>query len=401
MKLPKGWKLRTVDDLFDVQLGKMLNEKAKEGDSHQPYLTNFNVQWSRFRLDTLNTMSFSPREREKFALKMGDLIVCEGGEVGRCAIWREEIQPCYFQKALHRLRPKNGEIASDFMLAFMRFIAGSKRLGDLTSQSSIAHLTRERFLTLEVFTPPLPEQRKIADILSTWDEALETLDALIAAKDRQKQALMQQLLTGKTRVKGAKGRWKKVRMGDVLERVFRPIDWHADLPLNLVSLRRRCGGLFRRPDVKGSEYKTQDLHEIRAGDFLISKRQVVHGAWGYVTPEFEGRHVSKEYAILDNRAPDKLHMPFFAWLAQTRRLIRLARVSSTGVHIEKLIFDPVVFLRESIRIPADLAEQQRIATILDTADQELTLLRTQRQTLDQQKRGLMQRLLTGKIRVKP
>ncbi len=93
-------------------------------------------------------------------------------------------------------------------------------------------------------------------------------------------------------------------------------------------------------------------------------------------------------------------MPFFAWLAQTRRLIRLARVSSTGVHIEKLIFDPDVFLRESIRLPADLAEQQKIATILDTADQELTLLRRQREALDQQKRGLMQRLLTGKIRVR-
>jgi type I restriction enzyme S subunit len=261
-------------------------------------------------------------------------------------------------------------------------------------------INREDLSCIELPIPPLPEQRKIADILSTWDEALETLDALIAAKDRQKQALMQQLLTGKTRVKGAKGRWKKIHMCDVLERVFRPIDWHADLPLNLVSLRRRCGGLFRRPDVKGSEYKTQDLHEIRSGDFLISKRQVVHGAWGYVTPEFEGGHVSKEYAILDNRAPEKLHMPFFAWLAQTRRLIRLARVSSTGVHIEKLIFDPDVFLRESIRIPATLAEQQRIAAILDTADQELTLLRTQRASIDQQKRGLMQRLLTGRIRVK-
>ena len=100
-------------------------------------------------------------------------------------------------------------------------------------------------------------------------------------------------------------------------------------------------------------------------------------------------------------ASDKLHMPFFAWLAQTPRMIRLARVASTGVHIEKLIFDPDVFLRESIRIPASLEEQQHIAAILDTADHELTLLRTQRNALDQQKCGLMQRLLTGKVRVKP
>jgi type I restriction enzyme S subunit len=81
-------------------------------------------------------------------------------------------------------------------------------------------------------------------------------------------------------------------------------------------------------------------------------------------------------------------------------MIHLARVASTGVHIEKLIFDPEVFLQDSISIPADLEEQRQIAAILDTADQQLRLLHQQRTTLDQQKRGLMQRLLTGKLRVK-
>ena len=149
----------------------------------------------------------------------------------------------------------------------------------------------------------------------------------------------------------------------------------------------------------GSGYKTQDLHDLKADDFLISKRQVVHGAWALVTPEFEGSHVSKEYVILVNAAPDKLHMPFFAWLAQTPRMIRLARIASTGVHIEKLIFDPEVFLRDIIRIPATLDEQQQIAETLDACAAEVRLLRQQRTALDSQKRGLMQRLLTGKIRV--
>jgi len=81
--------------------------------------------------------------------------------------------------------------------------------------------------------------------------------------------------------------------------------------------------------------------------------------------------------------------------------LRLARVASTGVHIEKLIFDPTVFLREKIRIPGNVKEQAAIAAILDTADAELRLLRQQRTALDQQKRGLMQQLLTGRIRVSP
>jgi type I restriction enzyme S subunit len=211
---------------------------------------------------------------------------------------------------------------------------------------------------------------------------------------------MQQLLTGKKRFRTfGKKEWKKVRMNQMLERIFRPIEWNAEMTLSLISIRRRCGGLFRRPELLGSEYKTQDLHDLKAGDFLVSKRQVAHGAWAMVTPEFEGGHVSKEYAIFTNTAPDKLHMPFFAWLAQTPRMIRLSRVASTGVHIEKLIFDPAVFLREAIRLPATLEEQQHIAAILDAADQELTLLHKQLTAIDLQKRGLMQRLLTGKIRV--
>jgi type I restriction enzyme S subunit len=246
----------------------------------------------------------------------------------------------------------------------------------------------------------LDEQRKIAEILSTWDEALEKVDALIEAKERRKKALMQQLLTGKKRVKGFSEPWIRTRMSTFLTRVFRPIEWHPDLPLSLVSLRRRFGGLFRRPDVLGSEYKTRDLHELKKDDFLISKRQVVHGAWAFVTSEFEATHVSKEYVILISSAPDRLYMPFFGWFAQTPRMLRLARVSSTGVHIEKLIFDADVFLKEAIRIPQNIDEQRAISEILNNADREIRLLRTERGALDQQKRGLMQRLLTGKVRVK-
>ena len=265
----------------------------------------------------------------------------------------------------------------------------------------IPGISRDHILNTRFHSLTYNQQSKIADILSTWDEALAKLDALVATKDRRKKALMQQLLTGKKRFRAfGKKEWKRLRMNELLERTFRPIEWSAEMSLSLISIRRRCGGLFRRPELLGSEYKTQDLHDLKAGDFLVSKRQVAHGAWAMVTPEFEGGHVSKEYAIFTNRAPDKLHMPFFAWLAQTPRMIRLSRVASTGVHIEKLIFDPAVFLRESVRLPATLEEQQHIAAILDAADQELTLLRKQRDALEQQKRGLMQRLLTGKIRVK-
>jgi type I restriction enzyme S subunit len=297
----------------------------------------------------------------------------------------------------------NSSTASDKFLAFvLSWEDFLKQVHDRSSGGTgMRNISSKAYLQIPIPLPPLPEQRRIADILSTWDRAIETLESLIAAKERRKQALMQQLLTGRMRLPGfTKDKWRKVRMSEILERVFRPIKWHADKPLSLVSLRRRCGGLFRRPDMLGLEYKTQDLHELKTDDFLISKRQVSHGAWGIVPWDFEGSHVSKEYAIFVNKDSRKLHMPFYAWLAQTPRMIRLARVASTGVHIEKLIFDPVVFLRESISIPPTIKEQQAIAAVLDTADRELTLHRQHLATLRTQKRGLMKLLLTGAVRTK-
>jgi type I restriction enzyme S subunit len=398
-KLPKGWSQKTVDELFDVQLGKMLNEIAKAGASQFPYLTNTNVQWARFRLDALNQMHFSPKEREKFSLKTGDLVVCEGGEVGRCAIWKNEISPCYFQKALHRLRPKEPtKIISEYMLAYMRFIAGTKLLGDLTSQSSIAHLTREKFLELAVNLPPLPEQQKIAAILGTWDEALEKLDALIAAKARRKQALMQQLLTGHRRLPGFSKPWKQTRFGDLMKSEDRYADFDDDHLYHLVSARRRAEGVFFREALHGRDIKTKVMKQVRSGDFVISRMQVVHGGLGVVPPQCDGYYASDSYEVLVPRDPAKLSPRFIGHLCRTRRFWHHALVCSHGVHIEKMTFVMADFEHEKFMIP-EFAEQLAIAEVLDTADAELRLLRQQRTALDHQKRGLMQQLLTGRTRV--
>jgi len=392
MKMPREWKSLSVFELFDVQLGKMLNEKAKTGNFPQPYLTNFNVRWGRFVLDSFNTMHFSDQEKEKFALKSGDLVVCEGGEVGRCAIWREEVKPCYFQKALHRLRPRSGDIEPEFMLAYMSYIAGTKRLSDLTTQSSIAHLTRERFLELEVPTPPLPEQRKIADILTTWDKALEKLDALIDAKERNKKALMQQLLTGKKRLKGDSWPLLSAKLGDLFaERVEQN---RSDLPLLSITADRgivRREGLVKRDT--SSEDKSKYLR-IVPGDIGYNTMRMWQGV--SALSSLEGI-VSPAYTIL---MPGKLiDASFAAHFFKYPHTIHLFHRYSQGLVDDTLNLKFPAFATIEVTIPDDIKVQRRIADILDTCDEELRILRGKREALDHQKRGLMQRLLTGKVRL--
>lgn len=406
--MPRGWKIHSAGTLCSL-VTKGTTPKWSNGpqtDPVIPFLRVQNLQFSgriKVEEDTIFIDSKThTKELARSRVYPNDVLInIVGPPLGKIGLVTNQFPEWNINQAIALFRPGNGLEPTYLSQYLLSSRAQSWLMSQAKKTSGQQNLTLETCSELPILTPTLPEQRKIAKILNTWDEALEKLDALVAAQEQRKRGLMQTLLTGQERVMKSKGNsWVKVRLGQVLERVFRPIQWSPDLALSLISLRRRCGGLFRRPDVLASEYKTQDLHELRDNDFLISKRQVAHGAWGIVPREFSGSHVSKEYAILVNTAPTQLHMPFFAWLAQMPRMIRLARVASTGVHIEKLIFDPDVFLREVIRIPESLEEQRKIANILYQADHELMLLKLQRDALNGQKRGLMQLLLTGKVRVK-
>jgi type I restriction enzyme S subunit len=197
----KAWKRKTIGELFHVQLGKMLNKAAKTPIEQFPYLTNINVRWGSVETQELNSMYFSAEERHKFRLLKGDLLVCEGGEVGRCAIWNNQIEECYYQKALHRLRPLDHQIDPRYIYYFFENGATQGLFRDYSSRSSIAHLTREKLLQVPVLVPPSDEQRTIVDILTHCDEKIHAVKGLVENTKKQKRALMQQLLTGKKRVK--------------------------------------------------------------------------------------------------------------------------------------------------------------------------------------------------------
>lgn len=151
---------KRVDELFELQLGKMLSPKAKKGASPLPYLGNKNVQWGRFDLDEVQEMDFSNDEVEKFSLKAGDLLVCEGGEVGRSAIWTGSIPNCCFQKALHRLRPLNGQTTPEYMLQFMFWGSSNGLFSSLTGHSTIAHLPAIKLKSLKVPVASPKEQKE-------------------------------------------------------------------------------------------------------------------------------------------------------------------------------------------------------------------------------------------------
>ena len=117
----KAWQMRVFEDVAASRLGKMLDAKQQTGKYSYPYLANFNVQWFRFNIENLNQMDFDKDDQAEFELKDGDLLVCEGGEIGRCAVWHNEIQPCFFQKALHRVRCNRQIIHPDYLAWWFKY----------------------------------------------------------------------------------------------------------------------------------------------------------------------------------------------------------------------------------------------------------------------------------------
>lgn len=183
---PKGWEVKLWGDLFDTILGKMLDAKKQNpNDTIRSYLGNTNVQWFSFDLTTLKTMTFSAKEMEKFALRKGDILLCEGGESGRCAVWEDDNSLVLFQKAIHRARVKDKALIDShfipFVIKLMREMGGLK---NFVSKATIEHLTGEKLAQVPIILPPLALQQSFAEKIQSIEKQKESIRASIA--DTQK-----------------------------------------------------------------------------------------------------------------------------------------------------------------------------------------------------------------------
>jgi len=162
--VPEHWSVAQVGHRYHVDLGKMLDAKKISGDYLKPYLRNQDVQWNGINSADLPQMDIKPDEESRFALITGDLLVCEGGECGRCAIWTET-QECYYQKALHRLRPRTIRDHSGYFRFLLELAVTTGVFASDSNANTIGHLPAEKFRNYRMVFPPVDEQRVIADYL--------------------------------------------------------------------------------------------------------------------------------------------------------------------------------------------------------------------------------------------
>ena len=168
-----GWKMVKLGDACDVQLGKMLDRGKNSGKPYR-YLANVNVRWGSFDLSDLKETLFTESDVEKFSLRKGDLLMCEGGVPGRCAIWHGEGSDIKFQKALHRVRP-GACVMPEFLQVFFEAIHDRPAFTRKFTGSTIHHLPREVLVNVEIPLPPLAEQKAI---VKRVEELFAVLDAM-------------------------------------------------------------------------------------------------------------------------------------------------------------------------------------------------------------------------------
>ena len=189
----KAWQMRLFADIASSRLGKMLDAKQQTGKCSYPYLANFNVQWFRFNIENLNQMDFDEDDRAEFELKDGDLLVCEGGEIGRCAVWHNEIQPCFFQKALHRVRCNRQIIQPDYLAWWFKYNCDHDGFAAIVgAKATIAHLPGVKLKQLQVAVPPIELQQQFAAFVEQTDKSKSAVQKSLEELKILKKSLMQQ-----------------------------------------------------------------------------------------------------------------------------------------------------------------------------------------------------------------
>ncbi|WP_343732641.1 restriction endonuclease subunit S [Duganella sp.] len=402
--LPVDWSVSTVGDEFHVQLGKMLDAEKNVG-TPKPFLGNRAVQWGRIDVSDVGEVRMSPSDLQRYRLVVGDLLVCEGGEVGRSAIWRGQLEECYYQKALHRLRAKRG-YSHELMAAVLEQCARSGRLQDYVTQTSIAHLPKEKFVVLPIPKPSTEEeQRRISQVIGDSDGLIDSLEQILTKKRQIKQGAMQELLTGKRRLPEFSQPWTVVRLGQV-GRTYGGLigKGKADFGhgaakyitfMNVMSNIRTSVEMVESVHIDPAE--SQNM--VQSGDLLFNgssetPEEVAMCSW--VERCDKGVFLNSFCFGFRPFAADRISGLFMAYYFRGqpgRTAVSSLAQGATRYNIAK-----TALLQAPLCLPS-LKEQKAIAEILSSMDTEIASLESRLTKARAVKLAITQALLTGRIRL--
>lgn len=413
--IPDQWHCVYLSDVAKVQTGLAKGKKNIVNPIKLPYLRVANVQDGFLDLHKIKKIQVEENMVERYLLRNGDILFTEGGDfdkLGRGTIWRDEIPKCLHQNHVFAVRCDTKKLFPYFLASIASGPYGRRYF--LLSSKQSTNLASINTTQLKRFPLPLPsifEQKKIAEILSTWDAAIEQTRKLIDATKRRKKAFMQQLLTGCIRF--FKFGKPPLKNGDIppgwqmvnLKNFATPVKRKNIKGIDRVLTASGEFGLidqnaFFNRSVAGQSLK--DYYLLKKGEFAYNRSSMKNYPYGATKrlDRYEEGILSTLY-ICFSITNDWGNSDYFMHLFESGLLNReLRRITQVGARAHGLLN---VTLKDffSIKVSQPSHEEQsRIAEILSTADSEINQLERKLKALEKQKRGLMQKLLTGEIRVK-
>jgi type I restriction enzyme S subunit len=410
-ELPEGWDSTTIGAAFDVRQGKSLSAGRQTGLTNKPFLRTSNVLWGKLMLDHLDRMDFTSKECEALALQPGDLLVCEGGDIGRTAIWNGELEDCFFQNHLHRLRKRVDDIEPSFVMYWMQAaIKLWNRYEGHGNSTTIPNLSRSRLLEFEFAKPPLPEQRAIARVLSKLQEAVEVQDRIIATLKELKAATLAKLfregLRGEplkeTEIGEIPESWEVVRLSQVADFASGGTPskanahwWSGSIPWASPK-DMKVSWLTDTQDHISEEAAKRGSRIVPAGSIFIVVRGMILARDVPVAMTVIPMAFNQDMrAILPKKSAD----PGFLLYAIASRKSSLTEEISNSSHGTRRMSASAV---ESLKVPfpEDVEEQKTVGRALRSLEErELAAVAT-RSTLEKAFSSMLHLLMTGEVRIK-
>jgi type I restriction enzyme S subunit len=358
-----------------------------------PYIKAGDLKKGTVLLDQIEYLTKEVHEKIKnYKVEDGDVyITIVGASIGDVGIIPRQMHGANLTENAAKIF-KLKKLLNYYLVCFLNSDKGIKQINYSIGTGAQPKLGLNKIEAIQIPLPPLPEQRRIAAILSTWDRAIELTQQLIAAKTQQKRALMQQLLTGRVRVPGCSGTWQEVKLNYFFEEINLKTENNDEFKV-LTSSRR---GLFPQKEYYGTNRITERdsvgfnilpnkcfTYRSRSDDGIFKFNRNDLGYTGCI---------SKYYPVFKIKNGDSdFFLNFLEFNSYNFR--------KYAVGTSQLVLSFKDLGRVKFFLP-DSKEQRLIGNILSKADAELALLERRLAALQEQKRGLMQVLLTGKIRVK-
>lgn len=405
MKLPPQWNLRPLGSLIaELEAGVSVNADDSPPPDGEPGVLKVSAVFGG-KFFPLESKRVLPSERSRLSItpRRGRIIISRSNTALLVAenAYIEQDYPSLFlsDKLWQTVYRSDTEFEPRWLSQVLQSPRVRQQLVRLASGTSrsMKNIGKSIFLDLEVPVPPLPQQRRIAAILGAWDRAIESQQNLVAAKVERFRALRQRLLSGNHFQQFRKQQWQHLQLADVVTYQPRPTAKPKGAFL-AAGVRSHGKGVFLKPEFEAEDIALEELFELRTDDLVVNITFGWEGAAAIVPPEANG-------ALVSHRFPTFVFKPGVSFPGYFRHVIREPKfvfdmgLASPGGAGRNRVLSKKVFLRIPICLPP-LEEQREIAAVLNACDREIRLLEAELEALKQQKRGLMQKLLTGEIRVK-